>query len=51
LIQIQNRLTGFQKAIMKCYNQPVEKTFYPVELVRQLFNQGKNNFKTFKQAK
>jgi len=29
---------------MKCHNQPVE-------LVRQLLNQVKNSFKTFKQAK
>jgi len=27
LIHFQNRLTGFQKAIMKCHNQPVEKSF------------------------
>ena len=26
-IHIQNRLTCFQKAIMKCHNQPIEKSF------------------------
>ena len=27
LIHIQNRLIGFQKAVMKCHNQLVEKLF------------------------